>query len=153
MAWLASGVRHCVPTTMSHIQPVGLKAGEDKATVMASLRRQLMEDLRRKHSLIPAQCGESSREDGVRTPGEAGLAAARSSSPCSSSSSRSSERCGSGDDSMNIAARRKRSALMRMETVRSRESLTDTTPGGGNSVEDLSAKMSRLHSPMKADEH
>ena len=136
---------------MNHIQPVGLKEGEDKATVLASLRRQLMEDLKRRHSPTPSPRGEPTHMQDVGTPGQTGLAAVRSGSSCSSSCSCSSERCGSADDHpMDFAARRKRSALMRRQSVLSKSS-SATESEDGNGVEDLSAKMSRLHSPMKTE--
>ena len=136
---------------MNLIRPVGLKEGKDKEARVAFLRRQLMEEIsRREDSPTPAQRGEASRDEDPGTPVAAGLAAARSASPFSSSSSCSSERCGSGD-SMNVAARRKRSALARVVSLRS-STPSATASGDGNYVEeDLSAKMSRMHSPMKTE--
>ena len=136
---------------MNIIRIDDLGEGADKDARLASLRRQLMKDITRQHRLVPASSRIVPNAD-VATPDRSGSVAngvESSSSSCSCTCSSESS-CGSADMQKSFAARRKRSAISRMKSM-SGSSVTTPASTEGNTVEDLSAKMSRLHSPMKTE--
>ena len=136
---------------MNIIRIDDLGEGADKDARLASLRRQLMKDITRQHRLVPASSRIVPNAD-VETPDRSGSVAngvESSSSSCSCTCSSESS-CGSADMQKSFAARRKRSAISRMKSM-SGSSVTTPASTEGNTVEDLSAKMSRLHSPMKTE--
>ena len=123
--------------------------GAARASRLAALRRQMAEEIRGRN---PEQQAPSSVPTAqVGTPDGIGPWDARvvsSTRSCSSLSSTSTPNSASGtaDAVADIAARRKRSIMARVRPSSGR----DTSPPSATSgVEDLSAKMARLHSPMK----
>ena len=124
--------------------------GAARASRLAALRRQMAEEIRGRN---PEQQAPSSVPTAqVGTPDGLGPRDARvvsSTRSCSSFSSTSTSDSASGtaDAVPDDATRRKRSIMMRRKGQSSGKDIS--TPSATSGVEDLSAKMARLHSPMK----
>ena len=123
---------------------------EDEDARLARLRRRVLAEIKRRNK--PRKNSRIASAADATTPDRSGSGVASTYSSCSSSSyACSSESSGTDGEAMNFAMRRKRAALERVRSAADSATDSPVSEGMEQVLDSVTAKLSRLHSPMKVE--